>query len=172
MGADYFTAYADGTDAERAFNDATAAARHEYGHRGYTGTIAEKHAFEIVTRTPMTESDAENYAAELLEGDHPLNDKWGPAGAIPVLTDRRRIEVAIPERGPGFAGFKDLEEAAHAALAESGQFEEGEKPGYGITGAYETHPRTGRPLRGTLNVPLKGGPLEHRGWLFFGYASC
>ncbi|MEU3399368.1 hypothetical protein [Streptomyces filamentosus] len=172
MGSEYFTAYGDGADAERAFNDVTSAARYEYGHGGYTGTIAEKHAFEIVTRTPMTESDAENYAAELLEGDHPLNDKWGPAGAIPVLTDCRRVEVSIPERDPGFEGFESLEEAARAALAESGLLKEGEKPSYGITGAYEVHPRTGRPIRGTLDVPLKGGPLEHRCWLFFGYASC
>ncbi|MER5302253.1 hypothetical protein ABT039_22720 [Streptomyces lasiicapitis] len=170
MGAEYFSAYQAGTNVDQAFRDAVEHARYEHGHGGYTGTIAEKHSYTVVTKTPMTESDAEAYADKLLEPDDaPLLDDWGPAGAIPVLTDRRRVRVTIPETR---AGFKTAEEAALAALTASGNLKEGEKPAYGIQGVYCTHPRTGYLLSGDLEVPLEGGPLEHHGWLFFGYASC
>lgn len=48
MGAETFvtTRFAfDGITARQAFKDAQEEARHDYGHRGYTGTVAEKHSF-------------------------------------------------------------------------------------------------------------------------------
>ncbi|MFJ4010969.1 hypothetical protein [Streptomyces sp. NPDC090026] len=172
MGAYEFTNYQDGTDVQQAFDTAVEQAQYEYGHGGYTGTLAEKTSYTVITETPMLEAEAEAYAAKLLSDDDPrVRDKWGPAGAIPVLTDRRRVRVTIPDRGPLFRGFDSLEEAAIAGLTENGELREGEKPVYGITGAYGTHPRTRRPVSGELDVPLEGGRPEHQGWLFFGYAS-
>lgn len=169
MGAHDFAVYQDDTDATRAFRDAVADAQHEYGHRGYTGTIAEKHSYEIVTDTPMTEDDARAHAAKLLaDPAHPLHDKWGPAGAIPVLTGCRRVRLTVPDV-PG--GFPSLKDAAEEALTRSGTRREGETIAYGLQGAYSANPRTGRIISGDLDVPLQGGPLEHTGWLFFGYAS-
>ncbi|WP_181800353.1 hypothetical protein [Streptomyces ipomoeae] len=172
MGSEYFSAYQDGTDVKQAFRDAVENAEYEYGHGGYTGTIAEKDSYKVVTETPMPLEEAEEYAATLANANNsPVDDKWGPAGAIPVLTDRRRVRVTIPERPDHPFGYKNLEEAAIAGLKAAGDLKEGEKPVYCITGIYQTHPRTGRPVSGELDVPLEGGPLEHRGWLFFGFAS-
>ncbi|MEV1040550.1 hypothetical protein AB0J01_28455 [Streptomyces sp. NPDC050204] len=173
MGAEGFTAYQNGTEAEQAFQEAVENAEHEHGHGGYTGTLAEKNSYTVITKTPMPMDEAEEYATKLLNADDPrISDKWGPAGAIPVLTDRREVEVIITTADAPAGGFRSREAAATAVLTARGELEEGEKPVYGITGVYETHPRTGRLCAGTLRVPLEGGPLQHRGWLFFGYASC
>lgn len=45
MGATTFTHIAKGTTPETAFREAVEAAAYEYGHGGYTGTIAEKPSF-------------------------------------------------------------------------------------------------------------------------------
>ncbi|MER0477053.1 hypothetical protein ABR737_01540 [Streptomyces sp. Edi2] len=169
MGAEYFSVYQDGTAVEHAFRDAVEDAEYEHGHGGYTGTIAEKRFYKVVAQTPMSLDEAEEYASKLVVGeDALLADKCGPAGAIPVLTDRRRVRIVIPETRQG---FKTKEEAAIVALKQSGDLKEGEKPAYGIQGMYRTHPRSGYLVSGELDVPLAGGPLEHRGWLFFGFAS-
>ena len=42
MGACEFVHYEDGADVNRAFWKAVAKAQYDYGHAGYTGTIAEK----------------------------------------------------------------------------------------------------------------------------------
>ncbi|MDX3165898.1 hypothetical protein PV516_19110 [Streptomyces scabiei] len=171
MGAEYFSAYQDGTDVEQAFNDAVEHAEYEDGHGGYTGTIAEKDEYKVVTKTPMPLKEAEELAAKLAESDDDLADKHGPAGAIPVLTDRRTVRVDIPEPKPYTGAYRTKEQAALQALREAGDLKEGEKVGYGIQGSWRTNPRTGGFIHGFMYVPLEGGPLEHRGWLFFGYAS-
>jgi hypothetical protein len=45
MGAEQFEQYSEGKTAEEAFRDAVEAAQYEYGHGGYSGTIAEKGSF-------------------------------------------------------------------------------------------------------------------------------
>ncbi|MEU3704760.1 hypothetical protein AB0E82_21030 [Streptomyces anulatus] len=173
MGAYDFTAYQHGTDVKTAFRAAVEEAQYENGHGGYTGTIAEKDEYTVITTTPVPMDEAEKQASELMNADDPrIRDKWGPAGAIPVLTGDRTVEITITTADAPTGGFQSLEDAASTVLAARGELREGEKPAYGITGIYEQHPRTGRPYTGTLRVPLEGGPLEHTGWLFFGYASC
>ena len=49
MGATNFTVTARGKTASEAFDYATENARYENGHGGYTGTIAEKRSFVMVT---------------------------------------------------------------------------------------------------------------------------
>jgi len=72
---------AKGKTAQEAFDAAVAQARHEYGHGGYTGTIAEKQTF--VTLKERDEKAALALAEKMLsEGDPLVNDKWGPAGCI------------------------------------------------------------------------------------------
>ncbi|MFD5451248.1 hypothetical protein [Streptomyces sp. NPDC127100] len=172
MGAYDFSTYQEGTGVENAFRAAVEDAQYEHGHGGYTGTIAEKDEFTVITQTPMPLNEAEEYAAKLISADDPrISDKWGPAGAIPVLTDRRRVEVTFTADDAPAGGFESLEKAAIAVLTARGELKDGERPAYGIQGMYERHPHTGRPYTGTLQVPLQGGPLEHTGWLFFGYAS-
>ncbi|MFI8287470.1 hypothetical protein [Streptomyces sp. CBG9] len=174
MGANGFITYQAGTDAERAFTDAVEDARYEYGNRGYTGTIAEKDDYTVVTTTPMPLNEATEYAERLLDvDDSRVSDKRGPAGAVPVLTGERTMEVTITTADAPAGGFEgSYEDAARAVLAARGLLAEGEKVGYGVTGTYELHPITRRPYTGTMKVPLVNGPLEHTGWLFFGVASC
>lgn len=48
MGADTFTTRATGKTAGEAFRFAVEDARHEHGHGGYSGTLAEKHEFVLI----------------------------------------------------------------------------------------------------------------------------
>lgn len=51
MGANNFSIVAVGKDAREAFDKAVKQAQYEYGHSGYTGTIAEKNEFVMITDT-------------------------------------------------------------------------------------------------------------------------
>ena len=93
MGAQRFDTIVSGETMEEAYCSAVAAAQWEYGHGGYTGTIAEKNGFvdcgtiaddEAVTTTLAALNATSGYysrqtlqlAADLSEA---YNDKWGPA---------------------------------------------------------------------------------------------
>lgn len=81
MGANTFFTTASGKTAYHAFRAACDDARHESGHGGYTGTIAEKTEFCMITCPPGKEPAA--YARELMDNDDPrIDDTWGPAGCI------------------------------------------------------------------------------------------
>jgi hypothetical protein len=85
MGANTFETYRDGADVHAAFRDAVEEAGWEYGHRGYTGTIAEKSEYVIIVPQAMSHDDATRLARDLIERNDPrVADKWGPAGAIPI----------------------------------------------------------------------------------------
>lgn len=85
MGAAVFEQYADGTDVVVAFADARRAAADEHGHGGYSGTLAEKDNYVVVTHQSMSLDQARQLARDLIDRqDRRINDKWGPAGAIPV----------------------------------------------------------------------------------------
>lgn len=82
MGADCFEATVSGETAEVAFGAAVEHALYEYGHRGYTGTIAEKHGYTLID-TVQTYDDANALRKKLMDADDErINDKWGPAGCI------------------------------------------------------------------------------------------
>lgn len=71
----------DGITAKQAFKEAQEEARYDYGHRGYTGTIAEKMKF---VEMPMIEGKTAEEAAwhYINEFDPRIDDKWGPAGCV------------------------------------------------------------------------------------------
>ena len=84
MGAETFTSQAAGKTALEAFATAVIEASYEYGHGGYTGSIAEKNAFKEL-RT-MSQNDAD-YVTEAFfngEGHQEFEDKWGAAGCIHI----------------------------------------------------------------------------------------
>lgn len=87
MGAtEFFTDTTKGTVGE-AFAAAVAQAHYDYGHAGYTGSIAEKDGWVVITTTPMTHKAAHELADQLMDAEDPrIDDKWGPAGAIPIDT--------------------------------------------------------------------------------------
>jgi hypothetical protein len=87
MGAETFTSWVPRRpkdSVQAAFIEAVQQAGWQYGHDGYTGTIAEKDSFVVVGAASSFE--AASQAAEKLieEGDQRIDDKWGPAGCIEV----------------------------------------------------------------------------------------
>jgi len=81
MGADVFMITATGISARDAFNNAREEALYEYGHGGYTGTIAEKDSYKLIS---LKEGCEPYEYAEILiyEGDPRIDNKWGPAGCF------------------------------------------------------------------------------------------
>jgi hypothetical protein len=72
---------ATGKTAKDAFSAAVAEARRSYGEGGYTGSIAEKRSFVMISVPKGVEPRA--YVNELIEKDDDrICDKWGPAGCI------------------------------------------------------------------------------------------
>lgn len=82
MGASNFFHMAEGKTANEAFEAARDEALYDYGHAGYTGTIAEKHGF-IIIKAPDGETPEEHAEKLMAEDDDRISDKWGPAGCIP-----------------------------------------------------------------------------------------
>lgn len=86
MGAETFSQVARGKTADEAFRAATEEARYNYGHAGYTGTIAEKHDFIMLTVSPERLEEIKKSNWYEFSYDDPLwkrvDDKWGPAGCI------------------------------------------------------------------------------------------
>ena len=83
MGGRFFTEYGEGTDAGDAFRKAVEQAQYDYGHSGYTGTIAEKTKF-IMVEMPEGQ-DEEDFAWAILRGDiieGTVTAKDGPAGCV------------------------------------------------------------------------------------------
>ena len=95
MAASDFYVYSPLAKADIAFGAATADAAWESGHGRYTGTIAEKNGFQIVTDAPKFDNPraALTWANDDLEVRD--NDKWGPAWGFPVYkpdTDFKEIQ--------------------------------------------------------------------------------
>lgn len=92
MGANTFFVYRDGESVIKCFNAAVADYEFEYGHSGYTGTIAEKSQVTVVQREPVPYEDARILAQQLIERqDVRVDNKFGPAGAIRVKGGTRRV---------------------------------------------------------------------------------
>ena len=86
MGATTFGCVSRGATAQEAFKSAQEDARWKHGNEGYTGTIAEKSEFTVISVPEGT--DPLIYADQLLNEDDPrVDDKWGPAGCVRVGTD-------------------------------------------------------------------------------------
>ena len=81
MGSAVFMTIAKGGDAREAFISAVREAQYNYGHAGYTGTIAEKDSFTVI---PLAEGvTPDDYVDQLIgKMDERVNDKWGPAGCF------------------------------------------------------------------------------------------
>ena len=83
MGATNFFAVGKGRDLREAFSEAVESARYEYGHGGYTGTIAEKNSVKLAAWHRLPPKKARRLAQTCMDNDsHFCNDKWGPAAAI------------------------------------------------------------------------------------------
>lgn len=84
MGAERFRNLVKGDTPEKAFSDAVDKAAYDYGHSGYTGTIAEKPSFEMRNDgKSLTRKEAYAFSKE----DGSENEKWEPAFCVPVKAD-------------------------------------------------------------------------------------
>lgn len=111
MGGTTFDHYAAGVDVASAFRDARDEAGYEHGHGGYSGTLAEKGEYVVITHTPMLDAEAHKMANDLINKCDPrIDDKWGPAGAIPVVKSVRTVNVS------GFAYTEGKEGDLEAAV--------------------------------------------------------
>ena len=79
MGASEFIVSCQAKSAREAFKNLVEEAEYENGHGGYTGTIAEKHSYKMVTPRP-DESPAACIDRHM-DADT-FGDKWGPAGCV------------------------------------------------------------------------------------------
>jgi hypothetical protein len=81
MGAEVFYTKSFGKTNQQAFKDAVEDAYYQFGHDGYTGSIAEKDSFVMINLPEG--KDPEKYADELIDAEDPrIDDKWGPAGCF------------------------------------------------------------------------------------------
>jgi hypothetical protein len=97
MGGAAFFCVASGKTMGVAFKAAVKEAQHEYGHAGYTGTIAEKssarqlnlgdHWLSHVRTIELDEDEAEMFVDAVREHADPPYDKWGPADAFEIAPD-------------------------------------------------------------------------------------
>jgi len=82
MGATNFMCQGGGKSAKDAFNKLREEYAYQFGHGGYTGTIAEKSQFVMIT-LPKGENPVQ-YADKILDDDSRINDKWGACGCIAI----------------------------------------------------------------------------------------
>lgn len=84
MGSDVFMVISKSKNAQEAFKAARDKAFYDYGHRGYSGTIAEKDSFVMIPVSALPEGMTYIDYANLLidKADERIDDKWGPAGCI------------------------------------------------------------------------------------------
>ena len=85
MGGQDFMFARNGTDLNKVFTEAREQALYDYGHAGYTGTIAEKFEVELRAGGKVFASRVE--AGVFADSDTIHNDKWGPAFAVAFGTD-------------------------------------------------------------------------------------
>ena len=98
MGAEQFVEYGSGVDIQDAFYKVVEQALWEFGHGGYSGTIAEKgecRELKMSVPQPMIDSRdgdiiqaSEDFAYYCLdEEDKWWDDKWGPCAGFHVKDD-------------------------------------------------------------------------------------
>lgn len=120
MGASQFGNVGIGNDAKDAFAELVQQARYEHGHGGYTGSIGEKHSFELIPVPSGIAAldfarwakDSDPYgqvakgvppehAAAVLRAARISDDKWGPAAAVEIKGDElAALRVKYPNRFP------------------------------------------------------------------------
>jgi len=149
MGAETFTELQHGTDAKQAFHEAVSDASYELGSGGYTGTIAEKSSFVVISDTPMWLDEAQRLAGKLLNADDPrISDKWGPAGAIAVCTPYRTVKCVV-EGSPK----SDWD----ALVAQAVRLNRGERLiGWTSGSAISTHAKVTRNVEAKVSRPAYG----------------
>jgi hypothetical protein len=111
MGAEQFEEWVTPeTDVRKAFSQAVSDARYSHGNEGYTGSIAEKDQFVVLTERVLSEEQAQAMIRDLMnKDDERIRDKWGPAGAIPFgICKAPTIEKSLKFRLDGLPGYDEI----------------------------------------------------------------
>ena len=98
MGACDFYESSSYVDVNKAFQSITENARYEHGAGGYSGTIAEKSDFTILTHTPQSPEEL-----QALQEQYDDGDKWGPAYAAPYAESSLGKERTVKVRAKSHA---------------------------------------------------------------------
>lgn len=108
MGATTFEQIGAGKNAADAFAKALERALYDYGHAGYSGTLAEKNSF-VVIESPIEDIHAfieavddygcsgeckldKKYEATIIKAHEIYDDKWGPALCVPLNKKNQKGE--------------------------------------------------------------------------------
>lgn len=94
MGAEFFVNRGTHTSAKELFKALKDDAEYDYGHAGYTGTIAEKDDFVMIDAPEIMAASKAGAKWDTIRtlietkyqytDDPRVNDKWGPAGCIQI----------------------------------------------------------------------------------------
>ncbi|MCE7937060.1 MAG: hypothetical protein DYG90_00370 [Chloroflexi bacterium CFX6] len=107
MGAELFRTRATGDDLATAFADAQAQSRHEDGHGGYTGTIAEKYdVVEVAVPDgvePATFAAMVYAALDYFDGWQEAREDWRDLPAAVVAAVKRAAVAGDDKWGPAVA---------------------------------------------------------------------
>jgi len=96
MGGETFTNRATGKDVQEAFDNAHNQACYNYGNSGYSGSLAEKDSYIVITPSAEFQDDESKvrFSEHLIdERDERVDDKWGPAGAIRLADNSSGLQV-------------------------------------------------------------------------------
>ena len=88
MGASSFNEEWQGKTPQAAFRGAVESAQWEFGHGGYSGSMAEKSDFEVVH--PVGGETPEGCINRHIDADT-FGDKWGPAGCVHLGSGKYRF---------------------------------------------------------------------------------
>lgn len=101
MGAVGFEQRAQGHSAADAFAQARTQAQYDHGHSGYTGTIAEKHEFEIV-EVPAG-YDPEDFVDMVQRAVWYVDDRKNLFECVGKNETERLMDLAFDKWGPAIA---------------------------------------------------------------------
>ena len=87
MGGTTFFTHGEGKTPEEAFKAARDKALYDYGHRGYTGTIAEKTSFVVIKDT------LEDVKKRVTQRLSQARDSWEKSGLERLLKSMERIKA-------------------------------------------------------------------------------
>lgn len=161
MGACSFENTVMNPDVRKAFNHAHDQAQYERGHGGYSGTIAEKDGYRVLSRTPMAGAELADFIDSRLEE----NDKWGPAFAVPLakVTKGKTTTKTVTVRAKTESEARQLA-AAKIKKSRKGDVRVGIK-GIERKGSDSPHTlkvRKQRLLKQTPKVRYKSGPQRFK----------
>jgi hypothetical protein len=94
MGASEFFTTSSGENVLVAFRSAVEEAEYEYGHGGYTGTIAEKSEYKSASSEVFESREAATeFATQKMDDpEHWCNDKWGPAAYVSFKSKDSKVK--------------------------------------------------------------------------------